>query len=173
MSQNFIKVFLNFPHVSSQPIKSQCLRISLKYFSIFRTFPRSQSKARVSECHFFQFFPSRPFNQIQSGVSELHQIILQTFCKFPSQPMKTESLRISSKYFLKSFLRVISTKYNWISQNLIKAFFSGFPLVSSSPTKTEFLTISCFFKFESVSASKDQLQYNVTSRPVDKWGKQW
>ena len=45
------KQFLNFPHVSSQPSKSECLRIFQSDFQLFRTFPRSQSKESVSKFH--------------------------------------------------------------------------------------------------------------------------
>ena len=77
---------------------------------------------------------------------------------------KGNEREISSKYFLKSFLPVISTKYNRISQNLIKAFFSNFPLVSFSPTKTECLTISFF---SSLSLFPRQMTDYKTTRLPD------
>ena len=163
MSQNFIKVLFNYPHVSSQPIKTECLEISSKYFLNFRHVSSQPIKSESLRMSFFQFFPSRPFNQIQSGVSEFHQIILQTFSKFPSQPMKTECLRISSKYFFKIFS---TGNFNQIQSDISEfnqsIFFSKFPLVSSSPTKTEFLTISCCF-FSSLSLFPPQMtDYNTT-----------
>ena len=131
MSQNFIKVFFNFPHVSQNV-----------------------------------FLPSRPFNQIQSGVSEFHQIILQSFCKFPSQPIKTECLRISSRYFF-NFPHVsprltesleISSEYfssiltfhrsqsNASVSEIHQSIFISFPHIHSQPIKRECLRISlkCF-----------------------------
>ena len=174
MSQNFIKVFLSFPHVflganqnrvsrnfievfflifnhvSSQPIKGQCLRISSKYFSIFRTFPRSQSKASVSEFHqsIFQF-SARFLAANQNRVSR--NFIKVFFSNFPhgsSQPIKSQCLRISSKFFsiFRTFprsqskasvsefhqsifqfsARFLAANQNRMSRNFIKVFFQIF-----------------------------------------------
>ena len=72
VSQNFIKVFLNVPYVSSQTMKSECLRISSRYFLISRTFPRSQANSSVPEFHqsFFFNFSARFLAANEKRVSQ-------------------------------------------------------------------------------------------------------
>ena len=168
MSQNFIKVFFNFPHISSQPIKTECLEISSKYFFKVSSRLIAANQTPVSQnfikvffnfsAHFFaakQKWVSQNFIKIFLSFPHVSSQPIKTECleissKFfflnlphvSSQPIKSQCLRISSKYFLKSFLPVILTKYNRISQNLIKAFFQisrSFPFRQPKPSVSQFL----------------------------------
>ena len=72
-------------HVSSKPIKIECLRISsIFFFQIICTFLLSQSKVSVSEFHqfFFQIICMFLLSQSKVSVSEFHQVIFQIICTF-------------------------------------------------------------------------------------------
>ena len=106
VSQNFIKViFFNFPHVSSQPSKIECPRISSKYFS---TFPHVSLQPIKSEC------------------LKISSWFLKFFLHVSSQPMKSECLRISSRYFFKFSARFLAANKKRVSQNFIEVFFKIF-----------------------------------------------
>ena len=104
----------------------------------FRTVPRSQSKASVSEFH------QEKFN-----------------CS--SQPIKNECLGISFKYFL-SFPHVfLEANQNRVSRNFIKVFFfKNFPHVSSQPIKSQCLRISSKYFSIFRTFSRSQSKPNVS-----------
>ena len=80
MSQNYIKTISKF----------------------FRTFPRSQAKASVSEFHQsdFQLFRTFPPSQSKESVSKVHQVISKCSVRF----LATNEERVSQN-FIKVFFR--------------------------------------------------------------------
>ena len=92
--------FQKYMHVSSKPIKSKCLRNSSFFFQIICTFLLSQSKVSVSEFHqvIFQIICTFLLSLSKVGVSEFH-IFFNFFQSKPSVPQ-----------FLKSSLSLIPPK---------------------------------------------------------------
>ena len=86
--------FSNHMHVSSKPIKSESLRISSFFFQIICTFLLSQSKVSVSEFHqvIFQIICTFLLSLSKVGVSEFH--IFFNFFQVSLRPIKTECPKI-------------------------------------------------------------------------------
>ena len=113
-------------HVSSEPIKTQCLRISSNYF-------------------FFQIICMFLLSQSKSSVSEFHQIVFfSNHMHVSSKPIKSECLRISSIFF-SNHMHVSSKPIESECLRISSSYFSNHMHVSSKPIKSGCLRISIFF----------------------------